>query len=856
MTAAVRKYNPGFLSEDELVNSFCVRTHEFESAVQALHETPVCPSVHQLLIGPRGSGKTSLILRIAAEIRRDAELARRFFPIVFAEESYEVASAGEFWLECLSRLAEQAPRGEAALSLSRTHEELRTVSDDRILGERCLGALLDFSDQLDKRLVVMAENLNMMFNEMSDQDAGWRLRKTLQTEPRIILLASATSRFEEIDNPDQALYELFRVLSLQPLTTEECAVLCRAVSGKNRAPETISALRILTGGSPRLIAIVARFGANLSFRNLMADLLDLVDDHTEYFKSHLEVLPAQERRVYLALASLWKPATAREIAVQARLDTSKCSAQLGRLVTRGTVEVDGGSARRKRYYLAERLYNIYYLMRRSGRLARLVEAVVQFMEAFYSPSELHNVAARMIQDSRSVDTAAERLFQAALARLIKLPALASYRQQLLLQTPQHLAYVRDGDPPEKEEAVAADSRTREMDILEQVLVECNQALQRYEHGKKPEKLISFARTLAAKGALLCKHNRYEESIAVLDQFLERFESSDEPALLEEVSRAIVWRGLAFSGMGRPEEAMSSWDQCLRRFGASQNPAFRGMIAMAWINKGTELARLERAGEAVSAWDEAIRRFGESNEPEMAEVVAQALVNKGATLILMDQIEEGLAVWDDFVERCGDSDAPTLMEKAAKCLHSKALVLREQNRPEEAVAAWNEITRRFRAISVPEVGRRVEIAQLNIAMHQIYWERYDAAIQQMDQLLDANDGATPENAWRGHLVRAWATVKSGDQARGMMDLEVALASFPDSGSLAKADLDALVALAVELEPQEILGLVQTSIMAEGLLPFITALERELGIESLVPREVKDVAKDIQQEMRTLRQKKDG
>ena len=98
MTAAVRKYNPGFLSENELVNSFCVRTHEFESVVQVLRETPMCPSVHQLLIGPRGSGKTSLILRIAAEIRHDAELARRFFPIVFAEESMRSLPPANFGL--------------------------------------------------------------------------------------------------------------------------------------------------------------------------------------------------------------------------------------------------------------------------------------------------------------------------------------------------------------------------------------------------------------------------------------------------------------------------------------------------------------------------------------------------------------------------------------------------------------------------------------------------------------------------------------------------------------------------------------------------------------------------------------
>ena len=140
--------------------------------------------------------------------------------------------------------------------------------------------------------MLMVENLNMMFREIADsREAGWRLRKTLQTEPRIVLLASATSRFDEIDHPGHALYDLFRALTLRPLDTNECAVLWEAVSGRHRPPETIRSLEILTGGSPRLLAIVARFGGGLSFRELMADLLDLVDDHTEYFKGHLESLP-------------------------------------------------------------------------------------------------------------------------------------------------------------------------------------------------------------------------------------------------------------------------------------------------------------------------------------------------------------------------------------------------------------------------------------------------------------------------------------------------------------------------------------------------------------------------------------
>ena len=231
--------------------------------------------------------------------------------------------------------------------MHRTVDALRAIRDEQALADRCLGALLDFADREDRRLLLLVENLNMLFREMADPDEGWRLRKTLQTEPRIIVFASATSRFDEIDHPDRALYDLFRIRTLRPLDTNQCAVLWETVTGRRPAPPTVRSLEILTGGSPRLISIVARFGAGLSFRELMADLFDLVDDHTEYFKSHIESLPAQEQRVYLALAALWKPATTREIADHARIGTSACSAQLARLVGRASGIDAPGPARQR-----------------------------------------------------------------------------------------------------------------------------------------------------------------------------------------------------------------------------------------------------------------------------------------------------------------------------------------------------------------------------------------------------------------------------------------------------------------------------------------------------------------------------
>ena len=431
MAVGIRKYNPGFLSDDEIVASFRVRNAEFESLLESLHASDGNSNVHSLVIGPRGSGKTHLLLRVAAEIRRDALLSE-FYPIVFAEESYEVATVGEFWLECLNHLAEQAPEGERA-DLLLSYNDLSTTGDDRDLAGRCLGTILDYADRHAKRLLLLVENLNMLFADIADPDAGWRLRHTLQTEPRIVLLGSATSRFDEIDHPDHALYDLFRVVTLPALDSEDCETLWSALSGQPKGSQQIRPLQILTGGNPRLISVVAGFEKTYSFKDLMSNLLDLVDEHTEYFKSHIEALPPQERRVYLALARLWKSATAKEVASQARVNVNKCSAQLKRLVDRGAVLMEDRAKQRRTYYVAERMYNIYYLLRRPGAESHMVEALVRFMGSYYSPDELVHIGIGMAEGLDRDDPRLLDIQSTAFRHLLALPELDNLLVDVLTQ---------------------------------------------------------------------------------------------------------------------------------------------------------------------------------------------------------------------------------------------------------------------------------------------------------------------------------------------------------------------------------------------------------------------------------------
>ncbi len=1056
----VMKYNPGFLTDDELVESFCIRIPEFTSIIEMLRECDGSSNPHRLVIGPRGYGKTNLLLRVAIEIRRNLELSLSFFPIVFAEESYRVLTADEFWLEALSLLAEQAPSLEDKNDLRLTFEELRKIRNDPTLGKRCLGHLLDFSNRHGKRLVLIVENLNMMFRDMAEQDGGWKLRQTLQTEPRIILLASATSRFSEISNPDHAFYDLFVTRVLPSLSTEECATLWENVSGQYRSPEAMRGLRILTGGNPRLLSIVAQFGARLSFRDLMGDLLKLIDDLTEYFRNHIEALPPQERLAYLALAELWEPATAREVAVLARLDTNKCSAHLNRLVDRGVVDIAGGSARRKLYYLAERLYNIYYLLRRSRTPTPLIEAFVRFMDAYYSPPELKDIGSRMVRDAGGLEPERKTLHWTAFARLIDLPVLASYRNELLSIAPEEFTknFRLEEKPMKTEESLTTGQRQAgdmttatgsilhrsetndlplssvedaeatvnkgisfiqrhnyaeavvtfeevvrrfgnsttpavyvqvarallnkgfalgELNQLDSELAAYEEVVHRFRDSSEPTLLYMAANAIVRKVFVLGKLDRLEKGVSACDELVERFGDSSVPEVVEQLAIASLLKGIKLNKLSRLEEAIIAYDKLVARFGDNDAPTICALVAEALNNKATILSQLNQLNEKLSVCDEIIRRFGDSNEPLFIEHLARVVLFKGATLGKLNRPTEAIAAYDEIVRRFDSSDAPVVLEgAAAQALFDKGRVLNESSRLEEAIAVSNEVVQRFgdnespeiqeivarslfrkgdvlinlnnpeeaivacdeavrrfcdsdvsgmdeivaqilvnkasalvglnrledTVVTCDEVVRRFgtcdahvinaqvayslvlkgsaliglnqiqeakmaweevvkrfgmsENTELNSAVGTAFLQIADSAREQGDleeamkaveQLFDRSNEQTSSHWCEGYLIRAQASVADGNVSQAEDDIKEALALLPDFGFLLNKTIDVLMDFTVLQGAIHTNELIQASPSAEQLLPFTTALDKELGNKPRVAREIEEIAEDILEDL---------
>ena len=393
----VRKFNPGTLqSDEEVIRQFVVRNRELDIVLEVLGgnlDSPSCQ--HALVVGPRGQGKTMLLARLAAELRGDGELSRRLFPVRFMEDSQEIFNLADFWLDTLFHLEGESARHDPAFAqeLRGTHAALTARWREETLEKQALAAVLDAADRLGKKLVLMVENLQALWRNVDD-DFGWKLRGVLQSEPQIMLVASATSRFKGLDDAEQPFFEMFRIVGLEPLDTDECRRLWQVVSGDEVTGREIRPLEILTGGSPRLLVIVSGLGRHLSLRRLMEELVRLIDDHTEYFRGHLETLGKTERRVYLAVMDLWQPSSTGEISARARMDVRTVSTMLGRLVERGAVIAEG-SGRKRMYRVAERLYSIYYKLRREREEADVIANLIRFMAVFYSRDELIGMSGKL-----------------------------------------------------------------------------------------------------------------------------------------------------------------------------------------------------------------------------------------------------------------------------------------------------------------------------------------------------------------------------------------------------------------------------------------------------------------------------
>ena len=817
----IRKFNPGLLqSDDEIKEQFVVRGHELRLLLKELRNNIASTSCqHILVVGPRGRGKTMLLARIAAELRSNRHFAGSLLPVRFMEESQEIFSLTDFWLETMFHLANEVDEHdpELARELRDTRAALSPRWRERITEMQARAAVLGAADRLGRRLVLIVENMQSLCRDAHDE-FGWQLREVLQTEPQIILLASATSRFRALDESDEPFFEMFRVIALEPLDTEDCSRLWKIVSGRPATPREVRPLQILTGGNPRLLVMTAEFARHRSLRRLMSELVTLIDEHTEYFRGHLEVLAKTERRVYVAVIDLWQPSSASEIAARARVDIRVASTMLGRLVERGAV-VRQGRGRKRLYAAAEPLYSMYYKLRRERDEAAVVENLIRFMVACYDIDGLLKFYAPLSTEAAESAALRRGIRRALAARSALGDCSVDDKNWSVIQQVSEAANARAETIAtqrlryEVEAALAEDQFDRVVSLVEDYVASGWLDV--------PESMADL-RVAWATYLLVFAHAHRGDSHAVLSvsERVLPLVSSSNATILAWTAPALVARASAQRELGEFSAAIATCDDLLRRFGSWQHPPFDAVIAETLATRGCAKAHLGDDPGAIRDYEEVAHRFDGSERLEVQEQVVSAIMSKGIACRRIDDLEAEIASYDAVIERFDSSDSRDLREHAAVALSWKGMAQAEVGLADEALVSMQKLE---------DVARSL-----------------------------ANDGEGPVEApwaewvgWRAHGARALAFAVQKDYQASQDSLQAAYNDFIADDEVTMQEAVRLVSglVAAGSGPEDLLAVLTTdTTKAASLRPLIVALHMYAGKPVRAPREIEEVAADILERFR--------
>lgn len=397
-------YNPANQSYEELLENFVIRKKEFKKILREFEDVDFkSSSQHFLVEGQRGTGKTSLLLRLRYEIDNNPEYSK-LLAVQFAEEQYNIFDLCRLW-ESTAESLEEVEGFEGFEGLS---DELDLMSEEDGYAIECFTIVEKYLKKNEKRLVLLLDNFGDILDKLSDIEQK-RLRDIFHTSNYIQLIASSSRALEHTYKHDKPFYEFFKIIKLDGLNKEDTNLLLRQLAKsvdkdiehiiKTQASR-IETIRRLTGGIPRTIVLLFEIFVDDS-ANVFEDLEMILDRVTPLYKHRMDDLSTQQQAIMDTLALSWDGITSKEIVSglsKRGFDTKKVSSQLNILVKNNLVLSRNVDKKNKLYMVKERFFNIWYLMR-YGRKKNKSQVLwlVRFLEEWCSKDELEDKAKNHIE---------------------------------------------------------------------------------------------------------------------------------------------------------------------------------------------------------------------------------------------------------------------------------------------------------------------------------------------------------------------------------------------------------------------------------------------------------------------------
>ena len=294
MTLSVN--NPDILKKEDLIRGFVARQPLLDRLMDDLRregsgrEGSKSAPQHQLIVGQRGFGKTTLLHHLAFAVEDDPHLKATRCHWYCPEEQYNVATLADFWLNCADTLSDALDRAGEESASQTLDAAIASVQGrgESARPQRCKSWWTPPSVP-DAEAVLLVDNIDIIFDRIGEAKE-WDFRRALSSERRLHIVGASSRTIEATYNHGRAFYDFFQIHHLKGLDDDEAlAVLSQLakLSGDEKASQTIKnrrgrikTIRLLTGGNPRTLVLLYRILAEESEGDVQHDIEQLLDHYT------------------------------------------------------------------------------------------------------------------------------------------------------------------------------------------------------------------------------------------------------------------------------------------------------------------------------------------------------------------------------------------------------------------------------------------------------------------------------------------------------------------------------------------------------------------------------------------------
>ncbi|WP_293231480.1 tetratricopeptide repeat protein [Microcoleus sp. PH2017_05_CCC_O_A] len=745
----ISRFTPSLMAPETLEDILVQRHTLANYLVDKIRDSATTDSKYfQLLIGPRGIGKTHLVSLIYHRVAKMEDLQDKLLIAWLREEEWGIASFLDLLRGIFRAIAQEYPAAYQA----QLHDEVEKLYDLSLEQAEYQAAELLREFVGNRVLLLIVENLEDVFSGLGEFGQK-QLRAYIQNHSFLTILATSQSLFDGVKLYDNPFYGFFYSHTLNEFKVDDAVDLLNHIAklegntdlssfiqtptGRDR----IKVVHYLSGGSPRVYIVFSAFLMTPeSLDKLVEPFMEMLDSLTPYYQDRMKYISNQQRKIVDFLCDRGGAAPVKEIAKYCFITHQTVSSQLKDLSEKGYVKKEE-IGRESWYELREPLMRFCLEVKKQRN--QPIRLIVDFIRVWYTREELQQRLGLRMADVDFAEKEGHFMYRrnlepipldAVMDREYHMRALEAKDEEdpRLKAYYDEIEYCREQKDDVSALAYAEKlvaSRGEAKDWSENG--HCLNRLKRHDEALEClEKAIeidsNYTRAWANKGDVLKNLKRYEEALVSFDKAI---------ALDPSNKWAWAWamRSNVLNNLRRDEEALVSCDRAIEIDANYQS---------AWYMRGNELNNLKRYEEALVSFDRAI---------ELDANYQWNLSLRGSVLNNLKRYEEALVSYDRAIELDPNHQWAWVY---------RGDVLYNLKRYDEALASYD------RAIEINANDQWASIKR-GILLNNL--KRHEEALKSFDKAIEIDSNSFSEWYW---LIR-------GDVLNHLKRYDEALASYEEA-----------------------------------------------------------------------------